>query len=640
MAANYLNGQRLSTNWQGFLYNFNRVGSVEILRGPATVTQGFAYASGGSVNYLTKRPENLRNFELSKWQYSGQGESSRQREFSLDLGQVNPAGMAYRFSYQNRKSDTFYAQRGGRYDYHDIFLALAGKLPNNFEYLLNISYLKQAAPQLLGVNRVTQMLIDKNLYQTGSPTTPQGPYTGDTIYLSEGATLLSRGDEGDAEVGLIQLILEKDFPAFKLINRTLIEKVNRHRYHHFEYAEDVEQLSVENRWEFYLPRSSSSSENETVTGFALRLEKRLSYVNYSNEFWNAFDLSKTGIYDAKKAFPAAWQAGFQGPRNRLYFGPQLTAAQRAIPIFPTYETTKSRLLNLGLFHQRKLHLNDTCQLLYGLRADLYRARAKNPLPPPQVKAWEDTADGRTLSGNISLTTRLKEKLHLYATFNKSAAVYGSFAGGGILLNHQGKIRETDLENDSELYETGLKASWLEDRLQLSLSAFQQKRSRHDTGTGSSDIKVAGWELACFYTSKKATYLAANLSLLKGHYINAAPFEIDSGKRNTKDNYDLPGLPTWIANITLGKQLNKLQLTTWLNAWGNHPASIDGTLHIPDQFELNARASLPLGKGQLSIEILNITDQRNWIHSHDAFTDYVLIHPNLPPRLKLSYTLGF
>ena len=57
VAEAYLNGQRRSDNFYGYLPSFNGVEAVDVVRGPGSVVFGAGYLTGGYVNYVTKQPQ-------------------------------------------------------------------------------------------------------------------------------------------------------------------------------------------------------------------------------------------------------------------------------------------------------------------------------------------------------------------------------------------------------------------------------------------------------------------------------------------------------------------------------------------------------------------------------------------------------
>jgi hypothetical protein len=57
VAEAYLNGQRRSDNFYGYLPSFNGVEAVDVVRGPGSVVFGAGYLTGGYVNYVTKQPK-------------------------------------------------------------------------------------------------------------------------------------------------------------------------------------------------------------------------------------------------------------------------------------------------------------------------------------------------------------------------------------------------------------------------------------------------------------------------------------------------------------------------------------------------------------------------------------------------------
>ncbi len=81
---------------------------------------------------------------------------------------------------------------------------------------------------------------------------------------------------------------------------------------------------------------------------------------------------------------------------------------------------------------------------------------------------------------------------------------------------------------------------------------------------------------------------------------------------------------------------------WANGFGvavdgqwqsRQRGNLDDEWHLPAQYTLNASLSYQRGRWLVDIEILNLTDQRNWIHNGDAYTSSILILPELPLRAE-------
>ena len=75
-----------------------------------------------------------------------------------------------------------------------------------------------------------------------------------------------------------------------------------------------------------------------------------------------------------------------------------------------------------------------------------------------------------------------------------------------------------------------------------------------------------------------------------------------------------------------------QFTT--NGWWPQHAQMDfHQWHIPAQYTLNASLSWQRGPWLVNLEVLNVTDQHNWIHNGDAYTSSILVLPELPLRAE-------
>ena len=62
-------------------------------------------------------------------------------------------------------------------------------------------------------------------------------------------------------------------------------------------------------------------------------------------------------------------------------------------------------------------------------------------------------------------------------------------------------------------------------------------------------------------------------------------------------------------------------------------NLDNEWHLPSQYTLNASCFYETKTWTANIDLLNLTDQRNWIHNGDAYTASALIIQDLPLRVQ-------
>lgn len=666
-AETYLDGQRRSYNLFGFFPSFNNVEAVELVRGPGSAVYGAGFFTGGYVNYVAKRPkfvdgETVATLRLGTWVPDGGSHLDGSVQLDHTARLRDDDSLAWRVSYEGKGGRTYYRRHGVRDDRQDFYLALAWRPRPDFAWDLSAQYLWQSSPEILGVNRPSPELVERGLYYAGA--SPDAfPFPGvipaaGPVRLARDASLFSRGDFSNANVYIAQSILTlgADAAQPRLVARTLIERVDRRRYHAFEYAEWVEQTTFDQRFE--LPRAFAAfgHDHRTVTGAALRCEERTSFTNYFNEYFYNFDLTQPGPYVHAAAYPSSYFPGLPGPGGKLFFG-----ASAGSP-----ETTDSRLWHPAVFHQHEVALAPGWTLLAGARLDGFFARARDPLPSPDTAPWSDRYDTATHSAHASLVHRPGPRTALYATWQRARAVNGNVTGGGLMLfGPEGTLARDDFRNLSVLHEVGAKLSLANNTLFAGFALFEQERVRAARGGGKDDIRVRGLEAELVYQPNLRFTATCNAAWIDGRYADSAPFQL--GGRSIYAFYPAgqgPGGRGTGTGFTFGDQvepgdwripgLSRLALdgsVDWrvgggwsIGCWGGWQSRQHGNLDaewvIPAQFTLNARFGYrhapSTGTGrwrwEAAVEVLNLTDEDNWIHNGDTFMNNQIVFRELPRRV--------
>ncbi len=662
VAEAYVNGQRRTNNLYGFLPSFNGVEAVDVVRGAGSAVFGAGYLTGGYVNYVTKQPnfsgaETTVTTRLGTWTTGGLSYFNG----SVQLDTTAPVNkeLAWRLSYEGKGGDTFYFRNGDKDDREDLFAALTWRPRPGLTFDLNAQWMWQNTNETLGVNRVNQDLIDHGLYYTGLSADGSynpGPIPATSVVkLPRDATLLSLGDYAQAHVANVQLIATLEVsPSLTLVNRAFLEHVNRERVYATAYLEFVRQNTFEDRAEAHLRLPDAPLPQVIIAGAAVRLQSVLSFENYSNEYLYNFDLTDPSrVFDQAAAFPSSYLPGTPGPGDLPFFSP-------VDPYVPTPETGDSRVWNPAVFVQDDLKLTERLHLLAGVRADWFLARARDPLPPASTTPASDSARTGEVSGNASLLFRATHTTSYYLTWQSTSSLHGNLGGGGISLQSDGRIDPNDLRNRSSLVEAGAKYSLLDNQLFAGAAVFTQRRSRTGLGDVHQDIRVQGFELETVYQPITRFSATFNATIQEGEYLDAAPYQL--GGRSIYPGYALGrgpgGLGTGDASYSpFGNQvpagnwplvgfshvmLNGSVRYRWANGFGaaldgqwqsRQRGNLDDEWHLPAQYTLNASLSFEHGRWLVDLDLLNLTNQRNWIHNGDAYTSSILILPELPLRAE-------
>ncbi len=670
ISETYINGQRRSANIFGVPHGFNFVESVDIARGPGSAVYGPGFYSGGYLNYNSKQPyfeEARTNIHMRFGTWIPDNDSFFSSLWRIDFNQpLVEDTLAWRFSYTGQENETIYHDNGARDDRQDIFIALTWKPSSELKLDFNAQYSWQAIPQQLGVNRPSQELIDHAVYYTGNLDDIGGPGVepwfltpSGTTEIKPADTLFSNDDFSNSNgfhAQLISTLNEEEDLSFT--NRSMIEHINRRRFHELEYIEYVNQFTWDNRSEFNFSSDLWGQRHEMITGVSVRYEKRETYVNFFNEYFFNFDITQNPPdFNMREQFSDSYFPGLPGPGGRPFFGAEMFSP----------ETIHSNLWNIGLFWQHEFSLTDQWSILYGIRGDSFYADVTDPLPPAGGLAWNDNHDFHHFGGHVSLTFKPSSSSTIYLTYNRTGAVNGSVTGGGIFLFNS-QIDGDDFNNRSDLYEGGARFSFYENKLFVGLTAFSQDRKRVETRGGKNDIRVQGLELESVYQPNEDFYFYTNLSFTEGHYQNTAPFQY--GGRSIFDFYAegmgpegrgtgvgfesfpgvnqappgdwrIPGLSRWILNAGSSYSPSKgIGLRLWGSLESEQIGNLDAEFRIPTQFSLNAAVTYEKPKWKAEVVFYNITDEINWVHNGDPFVNNLLIFRELPFRMEGRVNLSF
>lgn len=665
LAETFQNGQRLSYNNFGYFPSFNGVEAIDVVRGPGSALYGSGFFTGGYVNYVTKRPKFTR--ETTATVRLGTlvpgGGSWFNSSWQLDAtGPAADGRSAWRVSYEGKEDDTFFRRHGARDDRQDVFVSWLRPGTGALTLEANAQFLWQAAPQLLGVNRPNQELIDHGTYYTGDLPdlgySDAGAIAGTvggvtSVDLPRDATLFSVGDFSNANIGRAQFIATARLASgAKLVNRTVAEHVRRRRYHAFEYGEYVTQTTAENRTEWHATLETGGTAHAIVAGLALRWEDRLSYTNYFNEYFFQYDITRAdGVFDHAADYPDSYFPGFAGPGGRLFF-----PASYGSP-----ETTDSRLWNPALFLQDEVKISARTSLLAGVRVDGFHARARDPLGAAAGLDWRDTHRDTALSWNASLLHRAGEKVTYYVTFQRAAAVHGNVTGGGIMLKDDGTgrgvIDPDDFTNRSRLAEAGAKFALLDNRLFAGVVLFDQRREEAELGGDVKNLKMRGAELELVYQPHLRFNATFNVALTDGRFDASSATQAGGtslynlyaagrgpgGRGNglgfqwdklPPGDYRIPGLSRWVVNGSFSYTGDTGFGGGLGGSWqGRQPGNLLDEYHLPAQVFLNAFLFYRQPRWEVNVDLLNLLDRRNWIHNGDNWSNHVLVFQDLPFRVE-------
>lgn len=171
----FQNGQRIYKEGNDHPLNLNAFEAADIVAGPSSVVFGPSNATGGYVNYETKKPffDRQRSFvsgELGTW-VPGTNESFSDFSLTADTGGPISEELAYRVSLKGKRGGTYYDNVEN--NYNSAYGALAWRPTDRVTVDFNASYDDYYDFNVTrGWNRPTQELVDNFGSYYGGRATP------------------------------------------------------------------------------------------------------------------------------------------------------------------------------------------------------------------------------------------------------------------------------------------------------------------------------------------------------------------------------------------------------------------------------------------------------------------------------------
>ncbi len=409
--------------------------------------------------------------------------------------------------------------------------------------------------------------------------------------------------------------------------------------------------------------------NQINTGFDFRYQHIVGLDDFYHEPANAYDItgnpnlirfplsSVTTGYNAS----VPYGVGYATPGGNYGYDPLNGNIYNAGP-----DTNDSFTYDYAYFFQHQIDFGKYVSLFYGGRGDLLYVSDTDPAAPVGFKRVHDSTVMGLGNANVSPVLHVTSKFSLYATFNYNQATE-QFNGGGIAPASGGySFSSAQFHNESELYEAGFKASLVKDTLFINGAIFRQTRNTPQQTGANQEVNVKGVELEANYQPNRHFYATAGYTFLSSYYYAASGlFEstsspVDVGTTTitlangqavtgkfTPDfytlptgNYRQPGVPQHLFNFVtsyktdfgLGASLDGNVTSTIFNDYG-------GQLKIPWQYTLDASIFYTFKNVQLTLAVLNFTDQKNWAPPNPTYgNDSILA--DLPLRVEGTVKIRF
>ena len=682
----FLNGMRigLGSNGNGLPINFNSVESINIVKGPATAIYGTSQYVGGYADLISKRP----SFGPAKGSVALTIGSFSTARLTVDYGAPISKKTAYRISYSGEDSKGYYED--GKKQTEALYYALTHRASDRYKVFFNTELFFADYTENFGINRPTQALIDRGVYQTGVNNNPAPNFgifpfgyadatgapisfgninviggvaapqsdpqnsrfvasgfpavnriaLGPVVSIDRRSRLLKPGDDSEGFSINAQVVQTFNPRAgLEVENNTFFRYVDRNTLSSYSYSEIIDpSWSFENRSEFRF----SPENNQINTGVVLRYQYVEAYNDFFNEPANVWDLTKDRNfinYFNSVNFPNPFtQIPVPGHPGRFYTP-------------DNGDSGISKVTTISPFYQHSWRINNNLSFDFGARVDIMRADFHidwvNSIIGPQRIADKITV---SLPGyNASVNYKVSDNRSLYATYNLSEnPVAATGTGGGVTTGGGAKFDVGSLKNEAKLVEFGFKQTFQNRSGFFGAAVFQQDRTALQQDRTTRVFRTRGVELEMNYQPSKAFFFTVGYSYLDST-VNQAEFDVgNTSLTSPLDRFFIlpPG-----KNRRQGvprNSFNGLASYKWDNGFGMTAGlvwnsdinnNVVGTLVIPDQYTLDLTAFYSTKSYEFRFALMNATDEKNWGAPNAVYGNESIV-AELPVRGELTVKYKF
>lgn len=688
----FFNGMRdsFTVNGYGAPVSFNSADSIDIIKGPASVMGGPGAGVGGVIDITTKMPSMTKFVGTAELEF----DSQQKRRATVDVGGPLTGNTAGRVSVAIDESGSYYYDMF--FHQQSIYGALLTQVTPQYSIFLNTSVENTTYRENDGVNRANQALIDHGTYLTGGPITPIAGFG--TPVLLTGSTqlndriLIDQPDGTSAHAMHFKAQMIQTFKAsdtLTVTNNTFYDFINRYNQTQDYYADTAkDSYSLENKTDFKLNFATGSLAHKIDAGFTYRYTHVTDIQNYANEPVSVFDLSKS---PDTWVFPESAQAAggavpYIAAFNHLQYG---TLGRD--PIFSN-SSIISNLQDAAVFVEHRIQFSPQLSAMYGVRGDLVHLTTADPLGGPGIVNGLPQSISTNwyglYNGNASIVYSPVPAVSTYLTWNRAQYVLPNANDGAV--GTFGVDPTTQLRQNTELEEAGVKFNLLDTRLFISSAVFRQIRS---IPSGPGDLRhslahIKGAEVELNYQPDPHFFATASYSWLHTALDTASSFynfpaylgvNIDGAGAlaafKSNQSFNDPGVPEHLFNVLvnykhssgIGAQAN-IQVTapieiaqsgyldiaatnsnasftgyTLLGPGGIVPLSVvnaDGLYQapkIPWQFTLNTAVFYTYEHFTAKFTIYNLTNQHNLTNDYPFYgNDFLTRDPPRSYDLTLTY----
>ncbi|WP_338853444.1 TonB-dependent receptor [Alteromonas macleodii] len=674
----YFRGVRRLDNPGNYPTPIGASSSVDIVRGPASPIYGPAKI-GGYLNFNPKSAKVGRGQYLDSptGQFSYTTGSWDKNVLTAEVGgpgKLAGKELGYYIYAEQENSDSYY--RNSETDQTVLQAAFDMDLTENLSVEFGGMYHKYDGNQNAGWNRVTQDLIDNGTYITGNakPLDADGdgsishfeyfaanlfvevdPLTEDGSSFSDDMALV---DVGTAQLGRDQTLIAAD--------DVLENEVTTLYFDMIYYADEWE---IKNQF-FY---ESYENLNENAYGFsqfhdAYVIEDKVIFATEyeSDSLFAQFQFSPSVRYTDFESGDDFINEFFD---RRDLTGPSTALDRRLLATragfgYSNYDV--GNYLNLGVAAMTDLTWENGWNVVLGLRYDSVDVESTTPggitlFGGDEDVTAEDKEDG--ISWNASVSYKTDFGLIPYITVAEQATIVAGQGANIDVENIPGGFFDT-----SELFEYGVKGSFLDDSLYVALSIYEQERTdinAQSTVTNNTTLNE-GTEFELRWVVNEQLVLTAvytnievtNLTVLDGGGFQFGFFGAEDFANIEDPSIFFGGTPNGntaygnLSAIKAGIPENTYGLTATYDFLNGYAASVSvvnadevssgfsGSVTLPSYTLVNAGVSYQAEDWSVNLTVKNLTDE-DYFRSNfpDLFGSQIVL-PELPRHWNAKFTYSF
>ena len=674
----YFRGVRRLDNPGNYPTPIGASSSVDIVRGPASPIYGPAKI-GGYLNFNPKSAKVGRGQYLDSptGQFSYTTGSWDKNVLTAEVGgpgRLAGKELGYYIYAEQENSDSYY--RNSETDQTVLQAAFDMDLTENLSVEFGGMYHKYDGNQNAGWNRVTQDLIDNGTYITGNakpldadgdgsishfeyfaanlfvevdPLTEDGSSFSDdmalvdvgTAQLGRDQTLIAADDVLENEVTTLYFDMIYYADEWEIKNQFFYESYENLNENAYGFSQFHDAYVIEDKVIFATEYESDSLFAQFQFSPSIRYTDFESGDDFINEFFDRRDL--TGPSTALDRRLLATRAGFG---------------------YSNYDV--GNYLNLGVAAMTDLTWENGWNVVLGLRYDSVDVESTTPggitlFGGDEDVTAEDKEDG--ISWNASVSYKTDFGLIPYITVAEQATIVAGQGANIDVENIPGGFFDT-----SELFEYGVKGSFLDDSLYVALSIYEQERTdinAQSTVTNNTTLNE-GTEFELRWVVNEQLVLTAvytnievtNLTVLDGGGFQFGFFGAEDFANIDDPSIFFGGTPNGntaygnLSAIKAGIPENTYGLTATYDFLNGYAASVSvvnadevssgfsGSVTLPSYTLVNAGVSYQAEDWSVNLTVKNLTDE-DYFRSNfpDLFGSQIVL-PELPRHWNAKFTYSF